>query len=88
MTDWLSPSKKILLTEGIEEFAWGPAWDYQVPLARRHGTGPPRDGQVQAGNFVFDVIGTNVSAVFLDGHTESINEDWARNIIQIQPDAQ
>jgi prepilin-type N-terminal cleavage/methylation domain-containing protein len=84
ITQWRAGSRKILVTEGIEKFNTAPAWG-QTQLARRHGTATAKGlGYTPAGQ----VMGTNVSAVFLDGHGEPVNEDFARNIFQARPEAQ
>jgi prepilin-type N-terminal cleavage/methylation domain-containing protein len=82
---WHSSTKKILLTEVLERDSNGPAWDCAVPLARRHGKG------ISHGNYYSQPgwpIGTNVSAAFMDGHVESINDDFANNEYQIRPKGQ
>jgi type II secretory pathway pseudopilin PulG len=85
ITMWRSPQRKILLTESIESSNTAPVWDYGAALAWRHG------GGVSRGNAVLTPgknMGTNVSAVFIDGHVEGINADIACVIFQIQPTAQ
>jgi prepilin-type N-terminal cleavage/methylation domain-containing protein len=77
-SQWRSPSIKILLTEVLDDNA--PVWNYALPLSRRHGTGRSR--------ITNKMMGVKVSAVFIDGHAEGIDEDFSNNIIQIQPDAQ
>jgi prepilin-type N-terminal cleavage/methylation domain-containing protein len=78
LAQWRSPSRKILLTENIEKFNTAPAWDYGTSLAQRHGT---RYSQINN-----RTIGINVSAAFMDGHVEGIDEDFSFDIYQIQWD--
>jgi prepilin-type N-terminal cleavage/methylation domain-containing protein len=78
ISQWRLPSTKIMITEASLVFE--PGWDYTVPLTLRHGT------TVSA---KFNrTMGKNVSAVFIDGHAEGIDDDYALNPIQYQPDAQ
>ncbi len=76
---------KIMLTEVLEKYNTAPAWDSGVPLAHRHGTATPRMGQGITG---LNVMGINVSAVFMDSHAEGVDEDFACRLFQAQPDAQ
>jgi prepilin-type N-terminal cleavage/methylation domain-containing protein len=78
ITQWRSPSIKILLTETFYQF--GPVWDYAARLAQRHGAGISRNTGA--------MMGTRVSTVFMDGHAEGVDEDFAINIIQARPDWQ
>jgi hypothetical protein len=84
ISQWRSTARKILLTEMFEEWNTAPAWAYAVELAWRHGTG------VSHGTNAFrspgKKMGTNVSAVFIDGHAEGINDDFACNLFQVRPD--
>jgi len=88
IVQWRAPSKRILLTESLEKYNTAAAWSCGVPLARRHGTG------LSHGN-IWSVIPSNgkamgitVSAFFLDGHTESINDDFACTEFQENSDQQ
>jgi prepilin-type N-terminal cleavage/methylation domain-containing protein len=78
ISQWRPPSIKILLTEG--SIVTEPVWDFTVPLTLRHGT-------ANSSNFN-RIMGSKVSAVFVDGHAEGIDDDFALNAIQFQPDAQ
>jgi prepilin-type processing-associated H-X9-DG protein len=64
-----------------------PTWSYADRLAWRHGTTKPRVIRIDVG-VPITVIGSRVSAVFLDGHAEGIDEDFSYNIVQFQPDGQ
>lgn len=77
LTQWRSPSRKILLTEMLPNVE--PCWNYTIPLTQRHGTGISRITGAK--------MGTNVSTVFLDGHAEGVDENLSNNVIQQQPDA-
>ena len=87
VSQWRSPSRKILLTENLEMYC-GPAWNVGVPLARRHGIG------ISRGNWWSSVprngtqMGMNVSAAFIDGHAEGINDDFALRLWEAQASAQ
>ena len=78
ITQWRSPSKKVLLTELLSTFA--PVWSYVNSLTQRHGAGVSRKTSA--------AMGSLVSTVFLDGHAESVDEDLTNDIIQDRPDAQ
>jgi hypothetical protein len=80
VSQWRSPSLKILLTEMLEKWNSCPAWASSGQLARRHGTGPSR---THSGD-----MGINVSAVFIDGHAEGTNEDFSFGLFQVTPEAQ
>jgi len=78
ITEWRVPSNKILLTEGSEAFVLQPAIDYASPLAQRHGSAVfhgnvPGFPQLTRGMR----NGSNVSTVFVDGHAEGIDQDFA-----------
>jgi len=83
---WRAPSRKILLTETLEKYSTEPAWDYAAPLTRRHGVAKCLAPSGVIG--IDGLMGANVSAVFLDGHAESVNEDFTNNLLQFQMDAQ
>jgi prepilin-type N-terminal cleavage/methylation domain-containing protein len=82
---WRSPSRKIMLTEIYEGFCNCGSWGYANPLARRHGTGPSAFAPGTT-NVTDGLGGANVSAAFLDGHAESVDETFACDIYQIQSD--
>ena len=84
INQWRAPSKKILLTENLEKYV-GATWTYATELAWRHGTIVSRGNAVSPRG---KKIGSNVSAVFLDGHAEGVNDDLACNILQNRPEAQ
>jgi len=74
---WRAPAKKIVLTEASQR-ALGPVWGWAAVLTRRHGTG--RFHGSMPGDPAFGpIMGANVSAVFLDGHAEAIDQDYATN---------
>jgi hypothetical protein len=82
---WRAASRKLMLTEKKEEFNDSPVWDYGTPLAWRHGTG------VSRGNAFLQLgqrMGVNVSAVFIDGHADAINDDIACRRFHIRPEEQ
>ena len=90
-SQWRAPSLKILITENFEPDNTVPCWAASVELAQRHGKGirtlqlyPSQD----------TTMGVNASAVFIDGHAQGIDEDFANkfdapgHFFQDQPDAQ
>ena len=84
ITQWRAPSRKMLLTENLEKYNAAPVWG-MTELAWRHGTAASRgNGVLSAGQ----KMGSNVSAVFVDGHAESINDDLICELFQYQPWAQ
>jgi prepilin-type N-terminal cleavage/methylation domain-containing protein len=87
INQWCSSSKKIMLTEIYERFSDCGAWGYGDALARRHGTGP---SPFAAGTTAITdgLEGASVSTVFIDGHAEGVDEKFACDIYQIQPDSQ
>ncbi len=88
INQWRATSKKILLTEAWEKFA-GAAWSYSVPLTQRHGTGIFHGNVPGDPELVFGAkTGVRVSAVFVDGHAESIDQDFAFNRIHEDPKAE
>ena len=81
ITSWHETSKKILYTEpfpghGPYVFA-GSAWNFSGPLTQSHGKAISRVRK--------NLMGTNVSTVFIDGHAEGIDEDFAYDPTQQQP---
>lgn len=82
ITSWHETSRKILYTEPV--FGDGPvyfaasSWNYATPLTQRHGKAISRSRKKQ-------VMGTNVSTVFIDGHAEGVDEDFANSDFQQQP---
>ena len=83
---WRAPSRKILLTEVWERVCTAPIWDYGVELAWRHGAGFSRGTNVFASPG--KKMGVNVSAAFLDGHADAVDDDFACNLFQARPEAQ
>ena len=77
LTQWRSPSLKILLTE--PKYTYEPRWDYADPLARRHGAGISRKTGA--------IMATQASVVFIDGHGGSVDDDFAVDYFQAQADA-
>jgi prepilin-type N-terminal cleavage/methylation domain-containing protein len=85
ITQWRSPARKIMLTEMREIYTDAGWWGPTAPLAWRHGTAISRgtpNGLLRPG----ERMGANVSAVFIDGHAEGINDDFACNFAQVRPD--
>ena len=89
---WRSPSRKIMVTEGSGDIPgsfYAASWYYAAPLTLRHGIG--RFHKNIPGNSVLRFgakLGTNVSAVFFDGHAKSIDQDFAYDYIHGAPQAQ
>jgi prepilin-type N-terminal cleavage/methylation domain-containing protein len=91
VSQWLSAWRKVMLTETSEDYSRiyrGAAWGYSEPLARRHGTYPLRGNvpgfpEMTRGS----KVGRNVSAVFIDGHAESIDTDFTIDPTQAVPSA-
>jgi prepilin-type N-terminal cleavage/methylation domain-containing protein len=79
ITQWRAPSRKIMLSEKIERATWDGAWASPNALARRHGIGRSRGNIIDPPG---SAMGINVSAVFIDGHAESVDEDWTTTIIK------
>ena len=76
ITQWRAPARKIMLTEMREIYTDAGWWRWAAPLAWRHGTAISRGNAfLSAGQ----KMGTNVSAAFIDGHAEGINDDFACN---------
>lgn len=78
ISQWRAPSIKILLTEPF--YTYEPTWDYADPLSRRHGKGQSRK--------IASLMATQASTVFMDGHAEGVEDDFANNIFQTKFDAQ
>jgi len=75
---WHRPGERILITELNSELPAvfpQPVWGYVDPLTRRHGQGISRKTHA--------VMGVNVSAAFMDGHVQGIDEDLSNDIWQI-----
>jgi prepilin-type N-terminal cleavage/methylation domain-containing protein len=89
ISQWRNPAKKLLLTEGTQALSivfvgrpllGQPVIGYTGPLSERHGrsrfhgnvTGFP---EMTRGT----IHGSNVSTVFMDGHAEGIDQDFAFN---------
>jgi prepilin-type N-terminal cleavage/methylation domain-containing protein len=76
ITQWRAPCRKIMLTELLERANDSPIWAYSSPLAHRHGTGVFHKNIDGFPEMAFGAkAGRNVSAMFIDGHTESIDQD-------------
>jgi prepilin-type N-terminal cleavage/methylation domain-containing protein len=81
ISQWRLPARKIMLTEGTGDLPgtfYSPAWYYGAPVTRRHGMASFRKNI--PGNSVMSLgatLGANVSAVFLDGHADSIDQNFA-----------
>lgn len=86
LTQWQTPAKKIMITEGMSVLKSMvsppvcPSWNYVIPVTSRHGKGI---SSLDGGQ-----IGTNVSAVFLDGHAQPIDGDVSNDPMQAQEDAE
>jgi hypothetical protein len=85
INQWRAPFKKILVTECLENVVLTPCFVYDAPLTRRHGTSRfhgnlPGNPLIQYGM----MNGCNVSAVFLDGHAEGIDQDFVHDPAQIK----
>jgi prepilin-type N-terminal cleavage/methylation domain-containing protein len=87
LNQWRAPSKKIMITEIYEPFNTGPGWGYGDSLARRHGTGPSPFAPGTTG-ITDGLEGANVSTCFIDCHVEPVDEKFACNVYQIEPDVQ
>jgi hypothetical protein len=88
ITIWRAPSQKIMLTEPLEFGQYlnpSPAWNNARTLAYTHGIMFSKGNiQDRAGA----KMGANVSACFIDGHVESINDDFACTMFQSEPSTQ
>src|SRR5207249_4956056 len=77
-TQWRRPTEKILFTEGLDQepvsFA-GATWSYASKLTHRHGQALSRNLGV--------LMGVNVSAAFMDGHVQTIDENFSHDNRQI-----
>jgi prepilin-type N-terminal cleavage/methylation domain-containing protein len=88
INEWRFPATRLLLTEGTQDIdQWGrmmlgqPVVGYASPLAQRHGRAVfhgniPGDPEMTYGR----MNGSNVSTVFMDGHAEGIDQDFAFNL--------
>ena len=78
INQWRNPSKKILFSEPSPNLVTGQGISYTVPLATWHGSSVfhgnvPGFPQMLRGT----THGSNASTVFLDGHAEGIDQDYA-----------
>jgi hypothetical protein len=86
LNQWRSPSRKILVTERLEKFNMVPAWSFASPLAHRHGIGAFHKDVPGFPEMSFGAkAGINVSAVFMDGHAEGIEQDFSYDPIHGDP---
>jgi hypothetical protein len=85
ITQWRSPSLKILITEP-DERSTAPMWIYADPLSHRHGAATPT--VAKQFKLINGLKGINVSTAFMDGHIDGVDEDWANDLFQATPDAQ
>lgn len=78
VTQWRASYKKIVVTESLYDATRQPSWDWSAPLTLRHGTSTFH-GNIPGNTYLqFGMQrGKNVSAVFLDGHGQSIDQDVA-----------
>jgi prepilin-type N-terminal cleavage/methylation domain-containing protein len=77
ITQWRSPSKKLLLTEMLEAISRDPVVGIADPLTLRHGSSIFH-GNVPGNPYLLrgTRTGRNASAVFVDGHAEGIDQDF------------
>ena len=76
ITQWRAPARKIMVTEAWEKYT-SAHWHHLTPLTQRHGI--VRFRKHFPGNstlFAGAKVGANVSAVFLDGHASSIDQNF------------
>ena len=84
---WRAPARKIMLTEGGAQFD-SATWHYAGRLTRRHGIGRFHKNIPGFPEMSFGAkVGVNVSAVFLDGHADSIDQDFAYDPIHASKEA-
>jgi hypothetical protein len=80
---WRRPSEKILFTEDLDApplYYVAAVWGYTARLTHRHGLAISRKRGA--------VMGVNVSAVFMDGHVQAIDEDFSYDNRQIWSDGE
>jgi prepilin-type N-terminal cleavage/methylation domain-containing protein len=83
---WRPASMKMLLTEGSEKWLFHPVVGYASPLTQRHGSSVFH-GNVPGNPLSYGTThGSNVSTVFMDGHAESIDQDFAFNRSLFEPE--
>jgi prepilin-type N-terminal cleavage/methylation domain-containing protein len=88
ITQWRAPSKKILLTEDSEIWTWQPVTGYTSPLTRRHGSATFHGNVPGFPQMTYGVKnGSNASTVFMDGHAEGIDQDFAFDRSLFDPEA-
>jgi prepilin-type N-terminal cleavage/methylation domain-containing protein len=73
---WRRAAEKILITE--PNLPTCPVWSPVAPLIRRHGEATSKITAAR--------MGSNVSAAFMDGHVQGVDEDLSIDIKQAQPD--
>jgi hypothetical protein len=81
---WRKPSNKIMMTEGWERFPT-PGWEWTVPLTQRHGSSRFHGNVGNPVLYVGAMAGANVSAAFVDGHAEAIDQNFAYRVIHDRP---
>jgi prepilin-type N-terminal cleavage/methylation domain-containing protein len=75
---WRAPWKKILLTENDDAGHMHPVTGYTSPLTRRHGSIVFRGNVPSFPEMTYGTKhGSNVSTVFMDGHAEGIDQNFA-----------
>jgi prepilin-type processing-associated H-X9-DG protein len=77
INQWRNPARKILFSEPMPTLVHGHGLGYVSPLAPWHGTSVfhgdvPGTPEMLRGT----VHGSNVSAVFLDGHAQGVDQDF------------
>ena len=80
-----SAARKILLTEVFEKFSNCAGWSYTVPLTHRHGrTLATKNALLWNESLVGRWMGRNVSAFFVDGHVEGIEDAYSCDQFQFR----
>jgi prepilin-type processing-associated H-X9-DG protein len=82
ISQWRVPAKKLLLTEGITEVPGlgQPVIGYTGRLSTRHGRAIFHGNVPNFAEMTYGTThGSNVSTVFMDGHAEGIDQDFAFN---------
>jgi prepilin-type processing-associated H-X9-DG protein len=90
ISQWRLPAKKLLLTEGITEIPGlgQPVVGYTSRLSIRHGSAVFHGNVPNFPEMTYGTKhGSNVSTVFMDGHAEGIDQDFAFNPSLFDPKA-